>query len=90
MTVIDEVMARLDQEPRGPLSSGKRAALWRAQHRAARRGASLDDLRNYCLEALEHPRMLDPEDENDYLRGYRLGFQLVLREVRRIELARRR
>jgi len=70
--------------PRGPLASGRRAALWRAQQHAARVDRSLEDLRRYCLDALK-PRLLDQEHENDYLRGYREGFQAVLREIRRIE-----
>lgn len=66
-------------------SSGARAALWRAQHEAARPGRRLEDLRRYCLEALERRSVLKAEDENDYLRGYREGLQFVLREIRRIE-----
>lgn len=78
-------LADLDGQQRSPQSSGQRAALWRAQHEAARRGRTLEDLRRYCLDALEHPRWLDAEHENDYLRGYRLGLQQVLSEIRRIE-----
>jgi hypothetical protein len=32
--------------------------------------------------------LLDPADENDYLRGYRQGFQTVLKEIRRVETRR--
>jgi hypothetical protein len=68
----------------GALASGHRAALWRAQQHAARLEHTVEDLRRYCLEALK-PRLLDEQFENDYLRGYRQGFQAVLREIRRIE-----
>jgi hypothetical protein len=81
-------LAELRKEPPSELASGERAALWRAQQEAARPGRGLEDLRRYCLEALQHPRFLDAEHENDYLRGYRRGFQLMLREIRRIEAAR--
>jgi hypothetical protein len=77
-------LERLDAERRTPLASGHRAALWRAQQQAARIDRSLEDLRRYCLDALK-PRLLDVEHENDYLRGYREGFQAVLKEIRRIE-----
>ena len=78
-------LERLRDEERDAVRSGQRAALWRAQHEAARRNRTLEDLRRYCLQALEHPRFLEPEDENDYLRGYRQGFQAVLEDIRRIE-----
>lgn len=78
-------LAELDRQVRSPHVSGQRAALWRAQHEAARRGRNLRDLRSYCLDSLNHPRWLDAEHENDYLRGYRQGFQQVLSEIRRIE-----
>jgi hypothetical protein len=78
-------LAQLDGERRGPLASGRRAALWRAQQHAARINHTLDDLRGYCLESLKPRGVLDVEDENDYLRGYREGFQAVLTEIRRIE-----
>jgi hypothetical protein len=90
LDAIAEAINRLDQERPGAFSSGQRAALWRAQHQAARRGRNLEDLRRYCLESLERPRGLDAEHEGEYLRGYRQGFQLVLREIRRIETSRRR
>jgi hypothetical protein len=90
LDAIAEALTRLDDEPAGPFTSGQRAALWRAQHEAARRRRGLEDLRRYCLESLERPRSLDPEHEGEYLRGYRQGFQLVLREIRGIETARRR
>ena len=77
-------LAQLDTERRGPLASGRRAALWRAQQHAARLEHTLEDLRRYCLDALK-PRLLDEQHENDYLRGYREGFQAVLNEIRRLE-----
>jgi hypothetical protein len=77
-------LAQLDRERRDPLASGRRAALWRAQQYAARIDHSLGDLRRYCLDSLK-PRLLDQQFENDYLRGYREGFQDVLNEIRRIE-----
>ena len=67
------------------LISGRRAALWRAQQHAARIDHTLEDLRRFCLESLDAHRVLDEEDENDYLRGYRQGFQTVLSEIRRLE-----
>src|SRR5437868_14192172 len=68
-----------------PLMSGRRAALWRAQQHAARAEHTIEDLRAYCLESLRSRKFLDERDENDYLRGYRQGFQAVLSEIRRIE-----
>lgn len=62
--------------------SGRRAALWRAQQRAVRLDHSVEDLRRYCLESLRPRRFLD---DDDYMRGYREGFQAVLSEIRRIE-----
>lgn len=82
-------LARLEGERSDARVSGQRAALWRAQHEAARRGRSLEDLRRYCLESLKRPRLLGAEHENDYLRGYRRGFQLVLSDIRRIETRQR-
>jgi hypothetical protein len=70
--------------------SGRRAALWRAQQYAVRQGRTQDDLRRYCLQSLEQRRCLDAEDENDYLRGFREGFQSVLSEIRRVETHRGR
>ena len=78
-------LAELAGQRRSPLLSGRRAALWRAQHEAARRGRTLPELRKYCLDSLDHPRWLEAEHENDYLRGYREGLQQVLSEIRRIE-----
>jgi hypothetical protein len=86
---IRQAFARIDRTTRSPTSSGRRAALWRAQHEAARRVTSLEQLRRYCVEWLARPRLIDPEHESEYLRGYRQGLQLVLREIRRIETARR-
>jgi hypothetical protein len=81
-------LAALDDEGARALRSGQRAALWRAQQQAARLDRTLADLRRYCLEALQARRVLNIEDENDYLRGYRLGFQAVLADIRRLELRR--
>ena len=81
-------LADLDRQARTPRVSGRRAALWRAQHEAARRGRTLRDLRGYCLDSLKHPRWLDAEHENDYLRGYRQGLQQVLGEIREVERRR--
>jgi hypothetical protein len=82
--IIRARLAQLDGERRGPLKSGQRAALWRAQQQAARIDRTIEDLRRYCLDALK-PRLLEQQHENDYLRGYREGFQAVLGEIRRIE-----
>lgn len=91
MELIPAIRARLAQLDSGSaraLASGQRAALWRAQQHAARVDHTLEDLRHYCLESLRAPRALDSEDENDYLRGYRLGFQAVLKDIRKLELRR--
>jgi hypothetical protein len=88
MDAIPLIRARLaDVEQRGgqePVASGRLAALWRAQSRAAWPGLTLAELRRYCLDMLRPRRALD-EDAPDYLRGYREGFQLVLRDLRRLE-----
>lgn len=87
MELIPAIRARLDEidAVRGnALASGRRAAYWRAQQHAARVDRTLADLRRYCLESLRS-RLLDEENENDYLRGYRQGFQAVLEEIRRVE-----
>ncbi len=87
MDLIPAIRARLtelERHGRDPLAGGQRAALWRAQQHAAHVHRSVDDLRRYCLEALR-PRLLDEADENDYLRGFRQGFQTVLREIRLAE-----
>lgn len=76
-----ELEARRGREA---LTSGRLAALWRAQARAARLELTIDDLRRYCLEMLRSRRALD-EETPDYLRGYREGFQLVLRDLRKLE-----
>jgi hypothetical protein len=81
-------LATLDEESERALRSGQRAALWRAQQQAARLDRTLEDLRRYCLEALEQRSFLHDEDENDYLRGFRLGFQAGLEDIRRLELRR--
>lgn len=87
---IRERLAQLDAESRDSLASGRRAALWRAQQQAARLSNTVEDLRRYCLDALNARRSLDEKDENDYLRGYRQGFQAVLTDIRRIETGGRR
>jgi len=89
---IRALLEELDQavtDGPDPLTSGRRAALWRAQQHAARIDHTLEDLRSYCLESLRSWKFLDERDENDYLRGYRQGFQAVLREIRRAETGRR-
>ncbi len=92
MELIPAIRARLaqmDAGSRDALASGQRAALWRAQQHAARISNTVEDLRRYCLDALNARHYLDEEDENDYLRGYRQGFQAVLTEIRRIETGKR-
>ena len=69
-------LAQLDGEDSDALSSGRRAALWRAQQHAAKIDHTVEDLRRYCLDSLKKPRLLDEDDENDYLRGFHQGFQL--------------
>lgn len=89
--VLAAIRARLSElgaQEQGPQRSGQKAALWRTQHEAARRGRTLQDVRRYCLDALRHPQGLDAEHEGEYLRGYRDGLQLVLSEIRRIERRR--
>ena len=81
-------LASLDEEGERALRSGQRAALWRAQQHAARIDRTVADLRRYCLDALDRWRLLDATDENDYLRGYRHGFQAILKEIRRVETRR--
>lgn len=82
---IRTMLAELHGQRGDALASGRRAALWRAQQRAARIESSIEDLRRYCLESLGPRRFLDEDDENDLLRGYREGFQAVLTEIRTIE-----
>jgi hypothetical protein len=88
MDAIPLIRARLaeleEQGRHEPVDSGRLAALWRVQARAARLGLTIDDLRRYCLDMLRSRRALD-EDTPDYLRGYREGFQLVLRDLRELE-----
>ena len=93
MELIPAIRTRLSELDSGrgnELASGRRAALWRAQQYAARLNHTLDDLRRYCLESLKPRRFLDEQDENDYLRGYREGFQAVLTDIRRLETRPRR
>ncbi len=88
MELIPAIRARLnelDREQGGALAGGQPAALWRAQQYAAHVNHTVDDLRLYCLQALKPRQFLDEEDENDYLRGFRQGFQAVLQEIRRVE-----
>jgi hypothetical protein len=88
--LIPAIRTRLEElngEPANARASGRRAAFWRAQQHAARRDRTVADLRRYCLESLRS-RQLDEEDENDYLRGYRQGFQAVLEDIRRVEMRR--
>jgi hypothetical protein len=75
-------LAGADRHGTGAVASGRRAALWRAQQHAARLEHSMDDLRRYCLESLRPRRFLD---DDDYVRGFREGFQAVLQEIRQIE-----
>jgi hypothetical protein len=82
---IREQLAQLETSRGDARISGRRAALWRAQQYAARRGRSRDDVRRYCLQVLGRRRFLAAEDENDYLRGFREGFQAVLSDIRRQE-----
>jgi hypothetical protein len=88
MDAIPLIKARLAElEERGerePLTTGRLAALWRAEARAAKLGLTIEDLRRYCLEMLRSRRALD-DDTPDYLRGYREGFQIVLRDLRELE-----
>ena len=85
---IPLIKARLaeleERRGREPLITGRLAALWRAEARAAKLGLTIEDLRRYCLEMLRSRRALD-DDTPDYLRGYREGFQLVLRDLRELE-----
>ena len=86
MELIPAIRARLDElEHGGALAGGQRAALWRAQQYAAHFNHTVDDLRLYCLQALKPRQFLDEEDEGDYLRGFRQGFQTVLQEIRQVE-----
>ena len=83
-------LAQLDAERGDARTNGHRAALWRAQQHAARVEHTLDDLRLYCLQSLGRCRFLDADNENDYLRGYREGFQGVLHDIRGVETRGRR
>jgi hypothetical protein len=86
MELIPAIQRLLDELGRSadPAARDRRAALWRAQHHAANATHTLDDLRRFCLGALSTPRSLGAEDP---IRGYREGFQAVLREIRRFETA---
>lgn len=82
--LIKQQLAEIEDAPSDSVASGRRAALWRAQSQAARVDRTIADLRDYCLDMLRPRRFIDEED-SDYLRGYREGFQLVLRKVRELE-----
>jgi hypothetical protein len=82
--MIRQRIAEIDAAPSDSVASGRRAALWRAQSQASRLDRTIEDLRNYCLDSLGPRRFID-ESDSEYLRGYREGFQLVLRDVRRLE-----
>ena len=85
LPLIKARLAELEERGgREPLITGRLAALWRAEARAAKLGLTIEDLRRYCLEMLRSRRALD-DDTPDYLRGYREGFQLVLRDLRELE-----
>jgi hypothetical protein len=87
MELLPAIRAKLDElgRQRSAIVGGQRAALWRAQQHAAHTNHTIEDLRLYCLEALKPRSFLSERDENDYLRGFRQGFQTVLREIRRVE-----
>lgn len=89
LEAIARALALTDEHAQSSVSSGRRAALWRAQHEAARRGTALEDLRRFCLGWLTRPRLIGAENVGDYVRGYRQGLQFVLREIRKIETSRR-
>jgi len=78
---IRQLLAELSEQHNEVLS-GRRAALWRAQQQAAGLTNTVDDLRRYCLNALAPRRQLA---ETESLRGYREGFQEVLRAIRALE-----
>jgi hypothetical protein len=82
--LIKRRLAEIEDAPSDSVASGRRAALWRAQSQAARLDRTIADLRRYCLESLRPRRFID-EGDSEYLRGYREGFQLVLREIRKLE-----
>ena len=82
--LIRQRLAELEDSRSDSVASGRRAALWRAQSQAARVDRTIEDVRRYCLESLRPRRFID-ESDSEYLRGYREGFQLVLRELRRFE-----
>ena len=84
---IRRMLAELDARRGTAVATGCRAALWRAQQHASRLDHTVEDLRRFCLDSLAPRRFLD---QDDYLRGYRQGFQAVLEEIRRIETRGRR
>lgn len=81
---LQERLAEIENPGHDDVAGGRRAALWRAQQRAARLDCTLPELRAHCLETLARQRHLD-EEVAGYLRGYRKGFQEVLREIQRLE-----
>jgi hypothetical protein len=83
--LIKGLLAELEERgEREPRTTGRLAALWRAEARATKLGLTIEDLRRYCLEMLRSRRALD-DDTPDYLRGYREGFRVVLRDLRELE-----
>jgi hypothetical protein len=82
--LIKQRLAETAAAPSDSIASGRRAALWRAQSEAARLDRTIEDLRRHCLEQLRPRRFID-EADSGYLRGYREGFQIVLRDVRGLE-----
>jgi hypothetical protein len=82
--LIRRRLAELEDSRSNSVASGRRAALWRAQSQASRLDRTIEDLRNYCLDSLSPRRFID-ESDSEYLRGYREGFQLVLKDIRRLE-----
>jgi hypothetical protein len=85
LPLIRARLAELEERDRHEaLTTGRLAALWRAQARAARPELTIDELRCHRLDMLRSWHGLD-DDTPDYLRGYREGFQLVLRDLRELE-----
>jgi hypothetical protein len=79
---INQRLAAIDTTQGTAKASGHRAALWRAQQHASKLDHTVEDLRRYCLESLAPRRFLE---EDEYLLGYREGFQEVLEDVRSLE-----
>jgi hypothetical protein len=79
---IRAMLRELDGASTTAERSGRRAALWRAQQRAARLDGTLEDVRRYCLDVLTPERLLV---EDDYLRGFREGLEEVLLAISALE-----